>query len=164
MDRSYYLVIAVLVLAIGLVVAVMLYLLVPLQPAFVPPNTVFNESSTIKVTIYAGEISDTLYGFGMSPDNLSSPGPTLRLQTGIPINLTLVNVGSKYHALQITNAPRTGAAVVFNAEIGSIDVPVPPGESKSVLFFPNIPDNSFFYISSIPGEVEMGMWGTVVVD
>jgi hypothetical protein len=163
LDRSYYILIAILVVAISLVVAVALFLLVPLQQAYVSPNSYFSQKPTVSITLFVGELANSHYGFGTEPNNLSSPGPTLKLYTVDTINLTVTNVGTKPHAFQIVNAPQVGAQVVFSAVIGSASNPLQPGESGSVVFNPNVAGNNFFYLCPISGYAK-GFWGTVVVD
>ncbi len=41
------------------------------------------------------------------------------------------------YAFAVTNAPRTGAKVLFNAQIGSATNPLQPDQKGSVIFTPN---------------------------
>lgn len=163
MDKSYYILIAIGIFAIALIVAVVLYLVLPIQPPYTSKNVVLSETPTKSVILYAGQVSDSKYGFGTDPTNLTSPGPTLRFQTSDVVNLTLVNVDTVPHAFQITNAPRASAAVVFDAIIASVGNPLQPGESASVVFNPSNPGTSYYYICPVSMHVEQGMWGSVIV-
>lgn len=67
-------------------------------PAPLPPPNV-------SVTLYAGSVSLTVYGFGNSATSITSPGPTLTFKVGDVVNMTVVNVGNMPHnwALVTTN-------------------------------------------------------------
>jgi FtsP/CotA-like multicopper oxidase with cupredoxin domain len=163
MDKSYYVLVAIGIFAIALIVAVVAFLVLPIQPPYVTKATLQTETPTLSITLYAGQLSDSKYGFGTEPTNLTSPGPTLRFQTSDLVNITLVNVDTVPHAFQLTNAPRKGAAVVFNAAIASANDPLMSGESGSVVFHPNSPGTSYYYICPISSHLEQGMWGAVIV-
>ena len=62
---------------------------------------------------------DGKFGFGTSPTNLTSPGPTIGFSTSDTVNITVVNVGKLPHAFAITTTPNAGATVLFGAVIGS---------------------------------------------
>ncbi|MCW3994830.1 MAG: sulfocyanin-like copper-binding protein [Candidatus Bathyarchaeota archaeon] len=138
-------------------------LVFPIQPPLITSTTPPSATPTVSVTLYAGEISATKYGFGLSADNLTSPGPTLRFKTSDVVNLTLVNAGQIPHAFALTNAPKTGATILFNAAIASASNPIEPGQSSSVIFSPNVPSQTDYYICPVPGHAELGMYGSVIV-
>jgi len=163
MDKSYYPLVILAACAIGLIIAVALFLVLPIQPPYTRGQTASTETPTVSITLYAGEISDSRYGFGTEPNNLTSPGPTLRFKTTDLVNLTVVNVGAEPHAFQLTNAPQTGAGVMFNAFVASAIAPLQSGESGSVIFNPNSPGRYYYYISPVSGQAELGMWGSVIV-
>jgi FtsP/CotA-like multicopper oxidase with cupredoxin domain len=164
MDRAYYPLIAVAALGLALIVAVALFLVLPIQPPYTPPKSAasLDQGPTVHIVLYAGEISNSQYGFGTEANNLTTPGPTLRFRTVDIVNLTVVNVGTKPHAFQVTNAPQAGAATVFKVNIASEASPLLPGQSSSIVFIPSSP-GYFYYICPMSGQTEMGMWGTVVV-
>ncbi len=155
-------------LAIVIGVAAILYvaalsmLVFPIQPPLVTSSGQLG-TPTVSITIYASEISSTKYGFGLSANNITSPGPTLRFKTTDVVNITLVNAGQFPHAFAITNAPRTGATVLFNAEVASGSDPLSPGQSGSVIFTPNSPSQTYYYICPVSGHAELGMYGSVIV-
>ncbi len=162
MRKSYLPLIAVIALAATLYCATMVVLVFNLQP---PLNTSSNtnKTPTVNIVLYEGEISATQYGFGNTSTLITSPGPTLRFNLTDVVNITVVNVGKMPHAFAITNAPKTGATVLFGAEIGSASYPLQPGEQGTVIFTPNNAGSSFFYICPVPGHVELGMYGSVVI-
>ena len=116
----------------------------------------------VRITLYAGELPDGRLGFGLTPDNITSPGPTLRFRVGDVVEIRLVNVGRIPHAFAITAERRGDAPVLFNAAIGSASRPIQPGGSGRVVFKVSSP-GEFYYVCPVPGHVELGMWGRVIV-
>ena len=163
MRKSYLPLVAVIALAATFYCATMVVLVFNIQPPLAPVSNVSGKTPTVNVLLYEGEITGNLYGFGTSPNNLTSPGPTLKFTTSDIVNVTVVNVGKMPHAFAITNAAKTGAKVLFNAEIGSASNPLQPGNQGTVIFSPNTAGSSFYYICPVPGHVESGMYGSVVV-
>jgi len=155
--------IAIIALAIIFYFAAMSVLVFNLQPPLKASSNFSDKTPTVNILLYEGDISGSQYGFGYSPNILTSPGPTLRFTTSDVVNITVVNVGNVPHAFAITNAPITGATILFNAEIGSAGNPLQPGQSGSVIFTPNNAGSAFFYISPVSGEAEAGMYGSVVI-
>jgi FtsP/CotA-like multicopper oxidase with cupredoxin domain len=163
MDKSYYPLLLIGILAIALIIAFALFLVLPLQAPYISRTSATSEMPTVSITLYAGQTFDSKFGFGTEPTNLTSPGPTLRFQTSDLVKLTLVNSDTVPHALQITNAPRKGARIVFGAAIASVANPLLPGESASVVFHPNSPGTSYYYICPVSSHSEQGMWGAVII-
>ena len=96
----------------------MIVLVFNLQPPLTSTSNT-NRTPTVNIVLYEGEISAIKYGFGNTSTLMTSPGPTLRFNLTDVVNITVVNVGSMPHAFAITNAPKTGAPVLFGAEIGA---------------------------------------------
>ena len=111
----------------------------------------------INVTLYAGEISATLYGFGFSSSNLTSPGPTLTLKVGDVVEMTLHNVGKMPHSFEVNTQNNTNGQVLFNSEI-SPRTYIQPNQIGSVVFKVTMAGD-FYYICPVPGHAELGMWG-----
>lgn len=152
----------------------------PTSPITPNATTTPNESSIpTNITIYGGPVTTNMIvpnataetnatlGFGFSADNITSPGPTLMLQEGNMYNITFCNVDTSNHTFAITMVKSINGAVLFNATIPPTNqtaMPtnvtyVPPGGNGSVTF--NVTDSigSFFYVSTVPNDVENGMWG-----
>jgi nitrite reductase (NO-forming) len=164
MPNSNIPLIIVVVLAAVLFFAALAMLVFPIQPQLITgPTSSAGKTPTKNITLYAGEISGSTYGFGDSPTNLTSPGPTLRFNTSDIVKITVVNVGKMPHAFAVVNTPKTGATVLFNAEIASASDPLQPGQSGSVVFTPNSPGDTYYYICPVPGHAETGMYGSVIV-
>jgi len=160
MRKSYLPLIAVIVLAAILYSAAMVVLVFNLQPPLTSTSNT-NRTPTINIVLYEGEISAIKYGFSNTSTTLTSPGPTLRFNLTNVVNITVVNVGSMPHAFAITNEPKTGATVLFGAEIGASSY-LEPGQQGSVIFTPNNA-GSFYYICPVPGHAEVGMYGSVII-
>jgi len=135
-----------------------------LQPPLELPLNVSNQTPTINILLYMGEMPDGRFGFGPTLNSLTSPGPTLRFTTSDIVNITVINAGKLPHTFAITNMPLTGATVLFNSEIGSDSNPVQPGQEASVIFKANNAGASYCYLSQVSGDVEAGMWGSVVMN
>ncbi len=115
-----------------------------------------------QITLYAGEINSSLYGFGNSASSIASPGPTLTLTSGDTVMITLHNAGTMNHNFAIVNAKSATATVLWSAQIDSASNGVPVGSSASVTFTVGNAGN-YYYICQTDGHVTLGMWGNVVV-
>lgn len=116
----------------------------------------------VSETLYAGQVSLTQYGFGNSPTDITSPGPTLNFTVGQIVNMTVYNVGTMGHNWALTALNATNAKVLFGAQIDTGDLPIPVNETGSVVFKVTQAGN-FYYICQVPGHVDLGMWGNVVI-
>ena len=122
----------------------------------VPPPDVYT------IILYTDEISSSEYGFGFLSENITSPGPKLRLFRDQETNITIINIGEQPHAFAITDSLSEDAAVLFESSIGSVEDPVMPDETRSTLFTPES-TGDYFYICPIPGHIEAGMWGNTTI-
>ena len=117
----------------------------------------------VSVTVYAGEISSSVYGFGNTSSTLTSPGPTLTFKVGDVVNVTLVNSGTMPHDWALVKTNETSGSVLFGAQVASGNLPLETNQSGSVIFTVGQSGN-FFYICQVPGHVQLGMVGNVVVN
>jgi uncharacterized cupredoxin-like copper-binding protein len=124
-------------------------------PPLPPPN--------VSLTLYAGQVSLTQYGFGNTPTNITSPGPNLTFKVGDVVKMTVFNSGTMPHNWALAASESTSGKVLFGAQIDSGSVPIPVNESASVVFKVTSAGN-YFYICQVPGHVQLGMWGNVVVN
>jgi nitrite reductase (NO-forming) len=168
-NTGYYIAAAVIVIVI-IVVGIVAYEATLSSPNPTPSPTgsttpsPSSSGSTISVTIYAGEVSASQYGFGNSASSITSPGPQLTFKVGDTVKVTLVNSSPTVpHNWAIVNAQSSTAPVQFNAQIQSASNPVAPGGSASVTFTVT-QAGSFYYICQVPGHVALGMYGTVTVN
>ena len=139
----------------------------------------------IKLTLYEGEINATNYGFGTSPNDLSSPGPMLNLTQDITYTVTVYNIGTKPHNWAIIGAqwapivtngaltplkPISTTFVQFSAQIGSDADPIQPGSSGTVTFtitpddVNQYPSLTYAYCSQCFQDANsFSMWGPMTV-
>jgi uncharacterized cupredoxin-like copper-binding protein len=117
----------------------------------------------VSMTLYAGEVSLTAYGFGNSSTSITSPGPTLTFTVGDVVNMTVFNSGTMPHNWALVATKDTSGKVLFGAKIDSSSVPISVNETASVIFRVTKAGN-YFYICQVPGHVQLGMWGNVVVN
>jgi len=115
-----------------------------------------------QITLYAGEINSSQYGFGDSASSIATPGPTLTLTSGDTVTVTLHNAGTMSHNFAIVNAKSSTASVLWSAQVDSPSNGVPAGQSASVTFTVGSAGN-YYYICQVDGHVALGMWGNVVV-
>jgi uncharacterized cupredoxin-like copper-binding protein len=140
-----------------------LAVLVLLSVAVFPGVTTTTLTPNVSITLYEGEISSSLYGFGYGPSSLVSPGPTLTFKVGDVVNVTVTDVGQQPHNWAIVSTNQTSAPVQFSAQIRSASSPLQHGESGSVVFTVT-QAGGFYYICQVPGHVDVGMWGRVMVN
>jgi len=146
----------------------LLYALVAIIVAIVIVGSVYYYSTTLTpkagsgtpITLYEGEITAATYGFGNSPNTLTSdPGPTITLTAGQIYTITVYNVGSMQHNWAIVDAKSTTAKVLWGAVTPAINA----GTSGQVTFKAGSA-GSYFYICQVPGHVVLGLWGTITVN
>jgi nitrite reductase (NO-forming) len=115
------------------------------------------------LTLYAGSVTSGsgTYGYGNSASEITSPGPTLNLKVGTTYTMTVNNVGNIPHSWEIVSTKATSNSPMFGAGI-DITSYIPPGASGTVTFTPNQAGN-FYYVCTVPGHIDLGMWGNVVV-
>lgn len=137
-------------------------LILGLQPPLQAGGGAVNQKPTVNVTLYASEISGAKFGWGLSRDNVTSPGPTLKFKVGDVVGITIINAGQVPHAFVIVASLNNNAPTLFNSEVASSNSPIPSGGSKQSIF--KITDaGEFQYICPIPGHKELGMHGNVTV-
>ena len=159
--KAYLSLIMIGILAAAFFFGALSMLIFNLQPTMVSSNP--NKMPTVNFVLYAGETSNGKFGFGTTPDNLTSPGPTLRFTTFDVVSITVINVGKLPHAFAITTRPDAGATVLFNAAIGSASKPLQSGQNGSVTFVPNSLAFDYWYISPVSEDTAAGMYGAISV-
>jgi len=117
----------------------------------------------VSTTLFAGEVSMMQYGFGNSATAITSPGPPLTFKVGDVVNMTVFNAGTMPHNWALVSANQTSASVLFGAKIDSGTNPIPVNETGSVTFTVT-KAGDYFYICQVPGHLQLGMWGNVVVN
>ena len=118
----------------------------------------------VVITLYGGELpGGARFGFGFSPDNITSPGPTIVVKQGQVVEIRFVNVGKLRHAFAVVErVERTNPRVIFGAQIASAQNPIPSGAEGSVVFVASQP-GTFFYQCPVSNHGPKGMWGQIIV-
>jgi len=144
-----------------LIAASISMLVLPIQPALQIGSEIASKAN-VTFILYAGEPNASTYGFGLKPSNLTSPGPTLSFHVADVVNVTVIDVGKMPHAFVITDVPNTNGKTLFGAVIASGSVPLNPGERGSVVFKADS-SGIYYYLCPVPGHVQLGMWGKIIV-
>jgi len=117
---------------------------------------------SLNITLYAGETGKGL-GFGLSPTNITSPGPEIHVKLGYVIRLTLAVVGRMPHALIVVDSLSSLHPAFVGAEVGSPDTPLSPGQTGLAIFKADRP-GVYYYICPVAGHAQLGMWGGFIVE
>ncbi len=118
----------------------------------------------VTIVLYADELPGGRFGFGLSPDNITSPGPEIRVKAGQVVELRLVNLGNLRHGVAIVQSvEKTNPVVLFNAIVGPPNNPIPPGGEGSVIFVASQP-GEYYYQCPVPNHGPKGMWGVFIVE
>lgn len=120
-----------------------------------------NVTSGLVFTIVGGEV-DHGYGFAFQGGQLSSPGPGIMVKVGDVVTVTFKDVGKIPHTWAVMSEAKTGASVLFGAEIGSPTQPIPPNQERTITFTVDRAGN-FYYGCTLPGHTELGMYGDFIV-
>ena len=147
-----------------LVIFTLLFTVGLLSTTLLVANAQTSSTSSTSITLYAGNQpsgSSIPYGYGLSSDNIVSPGPTLNLQEGTTYTVTVNNVADIPHSFEIVPTKAVSNSPMFGAGIDITNY-ISPGGSGSVTFTPDQTGN-FYYVCTVPGHISLGMWGNVVV-
>lgn len=119
---------------------------------------------TVTITIYGGELPDGRFGFGFSPDDLSTPGPEIRVKQGDVVKVVFINIGKLRHGFVVTpTVSKTNPEVLFNAIVGPANDPIPPEGQGSIVFVAD-QAGEFFYQCPVANHGPKGMWGKFIVE
>ena len=118
----------------------------------------------VVITIYGGELPGGVFGFGLSPDDIQSPGPEIRVKQGQVVEIRFVNLGSLRHGFAIVpEVKKTNPDILFNALVGPPSNPIPPGGEGSVIFVASQP-GTYYYQCPVSNHGPKGMWGVFIVE
>lgn len=113
-------------------------------------------------------------GFAFQGEAITAPGPTIRVRVGDRVRITFENVHGAFYGESIPHdfvvvaekdipIPLSAPDVLWGAKIALYPNPLDPGERGSVTFTPDA-SGTFYYICSVPGHVDRGMWGRFNVE
>lgn len=101
-------------------------------------------------------------GFGFEDEEISSPGPTIRVPAGETLTIVLRNVSDEFipHDFTVVRKKDESAEPLWGAQTETID----PDEADIITFTPDAP-GTYFYICSLSGHMSgHGMWGRFVAE
>ena len=129
--------------------------------------------ATREFTLITGELRDNseIGGFAFLGDEITSPGPTIRVKKGVEITVTLTNKhGYAWseninHNFEILPEKKSTGDTLWGAIIGErqFSQAIPPGEGGSVTFTPDRA-GEFFYICTVSDHLGRGMYGSFIVE
>jgi plastocyanin len=126
------------------------------------------ELASADLVLITGETTENLElgGFAFEGEEISSPGPTIRLASGDEVALVLQNVHgyvddeSIPHNFTVVGEMDESAEPLWGAQTETLV----PDEADLITFTPDAP-GSYFYICSLSGHMSAhGMWGRLVVE
>ena len=142
----------------------------PNSPSSSPTSSLSPSGSpsagSVTLTIYAGEvsISSSIYGFGNTESNITSPGPTFTVKMGTTVTVDFTNAGTMQHNWALVTEKTSGNTnLAFSkAQIASANYALSPKEKGSATFVAN-KAGTYYYICQVDAHVALGMWGTFIV-
>ncbi len=149
--------------AIALIVdlAIIAVLVFDLQPPLRGGATV-TITPDFEITVYGGETNingQVAYAFGLSPDNLTIPGPTFEFKRGDVVGFTFVNVGNLPHTFTLVlRVDPANPEIIDDYDTGQIEG---GGQGRVVVQFNQV--GNLNYQCVVPGHAALGMWGNITV-
>jgi uncharacterized cupredoxin-like copper-binding protein len=156
--KSAYVIAAIALVTGAITIEAMIFTLV----VGLPTTTTSFAKVDLALNVTAGEIG-TKYGFGLTGKAVSSPGPDMVLSQGKVVRINFRNEGQIPHTFKITSELRWDANAVFGSVVGEPSRPLSPGQG-GVSTFRADRSGSYFYICSIPGHIDFGMFGRLIVE
>jgi plastocyanin len=165
-SNTAWIIVAVVVIVIIVAASILAYQLSQSgnNPNATPTASPFPSGDSVSISVYSGEVSASQYGFGSSPGNITSPGPTFTVKAGIAVTVHFSNAGSMGHNWAVVTEKTDGSNLLAftNAHVGSGINPIPPAGQATTTFVANQP-GTYYYICQVDGHVSLGMWGYFVV-
>ena len=115
-----------------------------------------------EMVIYAGEIDTPQgprYGFGLSEDGITAPGPTLNFTKGDVVKFIVKNVGKIPHTFAVVpKVDPLNPQPIDNYDTGNI---FPSEENSLTVQFNQV--GTLNYQCTVPGHASLGMYGNITV-
>ncbi len=134
------------------------YVLLAPPPTASPPTG----TPSVELDIKGGEF-DSSFGFGDPKTSVGSPGPEIHVQEGEVVKVTFRNIGQIPHSFKIVKEKKWDAPTLFGAFIGDATRPLSANQAGTTTFKAD-KTGTYYYICTVPGHVERGMFGTIVVE
>lgn len=137
-------------------------------------------NSGTEIQLVAGETEQNhdVLGYALAGEELAEGAPTITVQSGEQVTLTLENVHGQYsgvddaHDLAILSNIETLPAagdrsfmdnLMWEAFMAGRGTGLLPGETETITFVPDTP-GTYIYLCTIPGHAAAGMLGEFVVE
>jgi uncharacterized cupredoxin-like copper-binding protein len=117
----------------------------------------------------------TKTGFGVEGEDITSPGPTIRVRKGETVTITFENAHylvdgrpfpepHNFTVVEDKDVPEFEMELLWGAHVGGFgDVNLEAGERGSVTFTAETA-GSFDYVCAVIGHIGAGMWGRFIVE
>ena len=134
------------------------------SPTASPTTSRSPSAGSVTITVYAGELGSSTYGFGNTSSYITSPGPKFTVKVGTTVTVDFNNAGTMPHNWALVTQKTSGNTnLAFSkAQVASAGNPVLEGEKGSATFVAN-KAGSYYYICQVDGHVALGMWGNFIV-
>jgi|WetSurMetagenome_2_1015567.scaffolds.fasta_scaffold260702_2 plastocyanin len=169
-SNTPWIIAAVVVIIIIIVASVLAYQLSQqgtnsnITPMPSPSGSPVPSTGNVSITVYAGEVTLSEYGFGSTPSNITSPGPTFTVKAGTTVTVHFGNAGSMGHNWALVNAKTDGSTLLAfsKSQVASGTSPIPPAGQGTTTFIAN-QAGTYYYICQVDSHVSLGMWGYFIV-
>jgi uncharacterized cupredoxin-like copper-binding protein len=161
MKKTRPIIYGLVLMAILIDIAILSVLIFPIQPSLGPSR--LDLEPTREIVIYAAELPDGRFGYGFSPDNITSPGPPIKVKVDEVVRLTLIDIGKIPHSFAVVDKVSEPPNILFQSEIGTPSRPVYPNSSQSIVIQFKTP-GTYNYMCTVPGHSQLGMWGVFIVE
>ncbi len=134
------------------------------SPIESPSSSGSPSAGSVTITVFAGELSSSNYGFGNTSGYITSPGPTFTVKAGTTVTVDFTNSGTMPHNWALVTQKTSGNTnLAFSkAQVASVGNPVLAGEKGSTTFLAN-KAGTYYYICQLDAHVTLGMWGNFIV-
>lgn len=129
---------------------------------FPPAGGSSNLTPTVEFAVAGGEAGNK-FAFALQGQQLTSPGPTIKVKNGDIVRINFKNGGATAHAFSVTKENKDSSPVVFKATVGTGARPLTPGNSGGATFKVD-QKGDYFYLCPVPGHALLGMWGEFKVE
>lgn len=102
------------------------------------------------------------FAFGAPPGE-DGANPELRVGAGDTVTVSSTNQGISFHSFAVVRDPENLNSVVWDAEIGSANLPLSREQTGEVTFVADTP-GTYYYVCTVPGHALQGMKGTLIVE
>ncbi len=146
------------------------------EPTFEAPTVdLADGEELVLVAGWAGDPSDRLGGYAVEGEEITSPGPTIRVREGDTVTITFENAhfwedgrpfGEPHNITIVRDKDESVWEMqpLWDANVGGYRTAgLKPGERESVTFTADTA-GTFYYVCAYADHIDHGMWGSFVVE